>query len=124
MPAGPRTIRLAIGQQESGLPYLTLLDQRIGCVSRQNPPAGDVNHVFVFEPEKAKVVDALRKIRFDNDIARYHTAGNEGAVSTIVPVGFYFRSGANRGHIRGARDRMSTQHVVGGAERVVRTNDL
>src|SRR5208283_2106105 len=101
-----------------------LLNQRIGRVGCQNPPAGDVNHVFVLEPEESEVVYALREIGFDDDVAGNHAARNEGVVGTVVSVGLQLRNRPDGGHIRRARYRMRAQHVVGGAEGVVRANDL
>ena len=52
---------------------LHLPDNRVGRVGRQDPLAGDTDHVFVLEPEEAEVVDALRKVRLDDDVAREST---------------------------------------------------
>jgi hypothetical protein len=38
-----------------------LINQGIRSVGGQYPPAGDIDHVFVFEPEKTEVVNTLRK---------------------------------------------------------------
>src|SRR3954462_13592453 len=65
-----------------------LVNQGIRSVGRQYPPAGDVDHVFVFEPEKTDVVNTLREVGLNDDVTRNHTTGNERIVGAIVPVRF------------------------------------
>src|SRR3954468_14133715 len=65
-----------------------LINQGIRSVGGEYPPAGDVDHVFVFEPEKTEVVNTLREVGLNDDVTRNHASGNERIVRAIVPVGF------------------------------------
>src|ERR1035441_8737385 len=67
----------------------SLLDQRVGRIRREYPLGGDADGVLVLKPQEPEVVDALQKIRLDEDVARNHAAGDERSVGAIVSIGFH-----------------------------------
>jgi hypothetical protein len=52
------------------------------CIGRPNPLTGSAHRAFIFKSEHTEVVDALRKVRFDDDVAGDHTAANGPHPST------------------------------------------
>lgn len=78
MTVTPDTFQL---RRDAEIVFVTLLlHQRIRSVGRQHPATRYVDNIFVFEPQEAEVIDALRKIRLDNDVSRNNAARNKRIV--------------------------------------------
>ena len=58
------------------LDLLCLLNDRVRGVAGHDPACRPGYDGFVLEPEESVVVDALRKIRLDDDVSRNHRARN------------------------------------------------
>ena len=104
--------------------YCALFREGVGGVGFEDPGAGGADGVFVFKPEEAEVVDALGEVGFDDDVARDHASGDEGEIGTVVTVASQFRDGSDGGDVGRARDRVRTEKVVGGTQRVFGPDDV
>src|SRR5579884_3914239 len=60
---------------------------RVGRITGHYPARRSGHHGFILKPEKPEVVDALRKVRLDDDVSRNHSARNVGVVRAVVAVG-------------------------------------
>src|ERR1035437_6731301 len=103
----------------SALLLLTLFPffrDRVRSVACADPVCRPGNDGFIFEPKKSEVVDALRKVRLDDDVSRDHRTRNVGVVGSIVAIGLRLRNRTDASYIRSAGDRMRAEDVIDGAK--------
>src|SRR3954469_6802136 len=95
---------------------LRFLDDRVRGVAGHNPACRPGHHGFILKPEESEVVDALRKIRLDDDVSRNHGAWNVSVVSAVVAVRLRLRDRTDASYIRSAGDRVRAENVIDGAK--------
>src|SRR5690348_15671095 len=81
--------------QRQGFLILALfcfLNDCLRSVPRYHPACRPGHYGFILKPQKSEVIDALRKIRLDNDVSWNHSARNVGIVRAIVAVGHRLRN--------------------------------
>src|SRR6185437_4781137 len=74
------------GTGRFSIALLRFLNDRLRCVARHHPARRPRHDGFILEPEESEVVDALGKIRLDDDVSRNHGSWNVGVVGAIVAV--------------------------------------
>src|SRR4051794_26689914 len=74
------------GRRAILLDLLRFLNDRVRSVAGHHPACRPGHHGFILKPEESEVVDALRKIRLDDDVSRNHGAWNVSVVSAVVAV--------------------------------------
>src|SRR5689334_7621622 len=109
-PSGPPTAL--------SLDLLQFLGDPVRGVAGYDPACRPSYHGFIFEPEESEVVDALRKIRRDDDVSRNDGAWNVSVVGAVVAVGLRFRDRAHASYIRSAGYGVRAQNVIDGAKGV------
>src|SRR5215472_3507805 len=91
---------------------LRFCNDRVRSVAGHDPACRPGHNGFILKPQESKVVDALRKVRLDNDVSRNHGTRNVSIVGAIVAVRLRLRDRADSSYIRGARYRVRTENVV------------
>src|SRR5262249_23331325 len=106
------------------LDLLRFLNDSLRSVASHDPACRACNDGFILEPQESEVVDALRKIRFYDDVSGNHGTRNVGVVGAIVAVRFHLRDGTDSRDIRTARYRVRAESVVDGAKRVFGAHEI
>src|SRR3954451_2206657 len=103
---------------------LRFLDDRVRGVAGHNPACRPGHDGFILKPQESEVVDALRKIRLDDDVSRNHGARDVRIVGTIVTVRHRLRDRTDASYIRSARYRVRAENVVDGAKCVFGAHEI
>src|SRR5205085_10773992 len=88
------------------LALLQFFNDRLRSVAGHDPACRSGHDGFILEPQESEVVDALRKIRLDDDVSRNHGARDVSVVGTVVAVRLCLRDRTDAGYIRGAGYRV------------------
>jgi len=98
------------------LDLLRFLSNRVRSDAGHDPACRPGNDGFILEPEESEVVDALRKIRLDDDVSGNHGARNVSVVGAVVAVRLRLRDRTDASYIRSAGYRMRAENVIYGAK--------
>ena len=79
---------------------------------------------FILKPQEPEVIDALRKIRLDDDVSRNHGTRDISIVGAIVAVRLRLRDRTDSGYIRSAGYRVRAENVVDGAKCVFGAHEI
>src|SRR5437868_14296753 len=103
------------GTDQRACPVLALLqffNDRLRSVSGHDPACRSGHDGFILKPQESEVVDALRKIRLDDDVSRNHGAGDVSIVRAIVAVRHGLRDRTDASYIRSAGYRVRAEDVI------------
>src|SRR5581483_3861349 len=106
------------------LGLLRFLNDGVRSVAGHDPARRSGHDGFILKPQESEVVDALRKIRLDDDVSRNHGARDVRVVGAIVAVRLRFRYRADSSYIRSAGDRVRAENVVDRAKCVFGANEI
>src|SRR3954449_2723821 len=95
---------------------LRFLDDPVRGVAGHNPACRPGHDGFILKPQESEVVDALRKIRLNDDVSRNHGTRNVSIVGAIVAVRHRLRNRTDSSYIRSAGYRVRAENVVDGAK--------
>src|ERR1039458_5833220 len=101
------------------LALLRFLSDRVRSVAGHDPACRPGHDGFILEPEESEVVDALWKIRLDDDVSRNHGTRNVSVVGAVVAVRLRFRDRTDASYIGSAGYRVRAENVIDGAKCVI-----
>src|ERR1035437_6503873 len=108
-PGTPRGRRALLVQA-----LLRFFSDRVRSVAGHDPACRPGHDGFILEPEESEVVDALWKIRLDDDVSRNHGTRNVSVVGAVVAVRLRLRDRTDASYIRGAGYWVRAENVING----------
>src|SRR5436305_8900539 len=79
---------------------LRFLNDRLRSVAGHDPACRSGYNGFILKPQESEVVDALRKIRLDDDVSRNHRTWDISIVGASVAVRHRLRDRTDSSYIR------------------------
>src|SRR5579884_1744097 len=117
----PCIVRVQVTQQYW---LLRFLDNGVCSIAGHDPACRSGHNGFILKPKESEVVDALWKIRFDDDVSRNHSTRNVRVIRAVVAVRHGFRDCTDSGDIRSAGYRVRSENVIDGAKCVLRADEI
>src|SRR5947207_3989189 len=90
---------------------LRFLNDRFRSVAGHDPACRPGHNGFILKPQESEVIDALRKIRLDDDVSRNDGTRDVSIVGAIVAVRLRLRDCTDSSYIRSTRYRVRAENV-------------